>query len=162
MSFIDPTYLRYVYDGLQTGVIQKENNSSLPLGLVGVYEEIFSKSITLIERKRLVDFFTVWAVLKKEVSASLVAELLSWREEDVFNNLNKFSKWFNSFSPNKYVLYHQSFYVFMHEYSSYRKIEKIIITLNSLKSFEAIDYCEKYLNDHNYSLAFTDDKYSKR
>ena len=59
MNFIDPTYLRFVHNGLQSGAILKENTSSLPFGLIGIYEDIFFNSITLQERKKLIDFITV-------------------------------------------------------------------------------------------------------
>ena len=36
---VDPTYLRTIHDGLVTGSVNKDNASSLPYGLVGVYEE---------------------------------------------------------------------------------------------------------------------------
>ena len=36
---IDPTYLRTIHYGLLSGKFHKDNESSLPLGLVGIYEE---------------------------------------------------------------------------------------------------------------------------
>ena len=162
MKFIDPTYLRYVHNGLQTGSVDKENVASLPFGLIGIYESIFSNSIALLERKKLLDFFTVWAVLKKEVSTSLVADILCWREDDVLNYINEFSRWFNSVTPNKYVLYHQSLVAFVLQFAPQHKLKKIIDLLTNLNTQEAKEYCETHLNDHNYSLSFIEEEYSKK
>ena len=35
----DPTYLRYIVDGLDSHTIQQENLAALPQGLIGIYEE---------------------------------------------------------------------------------------------------------------------------
>ena len=44
MSHLDPTYLRYIYDGLIKGSIHPENESELPEGLIGLYEESFEEN----------------------------------------------------------------------------------------------------------------------
>ena len=50
--FTDPTYLRYIHDGLHSGKINKENVAALPVGLVGMYEEAMPPSTNVYERKR--------------------------------------------------------------------------------------------------------------
>ena len=35
----DPTYLRTIHDGLLSGIIHKDNASTLPIGLIGIYED---------------------------------------------------------------------------------------------------------------------------
>ena len=42
MNKIEPTYLRYIYDGLNKGSINSQNASSLPNGFIGLFEEAFS------------------------------------------------------------------------------------------------------------------------
>ena len=64
----DPTYLRSIYDGLSAGSINKDNATALPIGLVGVYEEALPPASNVSERKKFLEFFAVWAILKKEVS----------------------------------------------------------------------------------------------
>ena len=49
---LDPTYLRYVYDGLVSGQIHPENPSDLPEGLIGLYEEAFDESISVVARQK--------------------------------------------------------------------------------------------------------------
>jgi hypothetical protein len=39
MPQLEPTYLRYIYDGLIKGSIHPENAAELPEGLIGLYEE---------------------------------------------------------------------------------------------------------------------------
>jgi hypothetical protein len=114
MSFIDPTYLRYVYDGLQTGAISSENPSVLPVGLVGVYEEAFLNSTAVSHRSKILEFFSVWALLKKEVSATFVLPLLSrWTEEHVLECIAQYSRWFNSPLSGKYQIYHERLRTFV-------------------------------------------------
>ena len=72
----DPTYLRSIYDGLILGSINKDNSTALPIGLVGVYEEALPPASNVNERKKFLEFFGVWAILKKEVSVSFVLPLL--------------------------------------------------------------------------------------
>jgi hypothetical protein len=76
MSHLEPTYLRYIYDGLLKGSIHPENAAELPDGLIGLYEEAFDERTSVIERQKLLQFFAIWALLKKEVSAAFVAEVL--------------------------------------------------------------------------------------
>ncbi len=43
MPHLEPTYLRYIYDGLVRGNIHPENAAELPDGLIGMYEEAVCK-----------------------------------------------------------------------------------------------------------------------
>jgi len=60
MKMIDPTYLRTIHDGLLSGSVHKDNASALPQG------------VNVNQRKKFLEFFAVWALLKKEVSALLI------------------------------------------------------------------------------------------
>jgi uncharacterized protein with GYD domain len=127
----DPTYLRSIYDGLSAGSINKDNATALPIGLVGIYEEVLPPESNVNERKRFMEFFGVWALLKKEVSVEFVMLLLEgWSEEEVVNYIDRYSKWFNSPVSGKYVLYHERFRNFLlqkisHHY--FREINRLII-----------------------------------
>ena len=68
--FTDPTYLRTIYDGLVSGSLHRDNTSALPAGLVGIYEEALPPESNVNKRKKFLEFFVVWALLKKEVSAA--------------------------------------------------------------------------------------------
>jgi hypothetical protein len=72
MPKLEPTYLRYIYDGLFKGCIHPENDAELPDGIIGMYEEAFNERTIVIERQKLLQRFTIWALLKKEVSAASV------------------------------------------------------------------------------------------
>lgn len=125
MSFIDPTYLRYVYDGLQTGEVSSENPSVLPNGLVGVYEEAFVNSTAVNHRSKILQFFSVWALLKKEVSATFILSLLSgWTEEQVLECIAEYSKWFNSPTSGKYQIYHERLRTFVLQRVSAEELRK--------------------------------------
>ena len=108
MKMIDPTYLRTIHDGLLSGVMHKDNASALPMGLVGMYEEALPASVNVNERKKFLEFFAVWALLKKEVSTEFVTRLLeNWTDEQVIDYIAQYSKLFNNPVSGKYVLYHE-------------------------------------------------------
>ena len=100
---IEPTYLRYIRDGLKKEAIHPDN--ALPDGLIGLYEDAFSENLSAVERQKLLEQFAIWALLKKEVSANFVAEVLDVKEENVLDFIAAYSKWFNSPEPGKYQLY---------------------------------------------------------
>ena len=77
---IDPAYLRIVNDGLLLGTLNKSNSSALPAGLMGIYEEALPSETFVNDRQSFLEFFSVWALLKKEVSAAFVSQLLGWTE----------------------------------------------------------------------------------
>ena len=107
MKCTDPTYLRSIYDGLSAGSINKDNATALPIGLVGIYEEAMPPASNVNERKKFMEFFAVWAILKKEVSASFVAEVLGEPEKEILNYIYTYSAWFISSDSGKYHLYHK-------------------------------------------------------
>jgi hypothetical protein len=86
---LDPTYLRTIHDGLLLGTLHKDNASALPMGLVGIYEEALPPECNVNERKKFLEFFAVWALLKKEVSAAFVVAILEgWTEEKVLDYIS--------------------------------------------------------------------------
>ena len=121
----DPTYLRTIHDGLLSGAVHKDNASALPIGLVGMYEEALPPATNVNERKKFLEFFSVWALLKKEVSAEFVTPLLAvWSEGQVIDYITQYSKWFNSPVSGKYVLYHERLRTFVLQKISAHHFEK--------------------------------------
>jgi hypothetical protein len=112
MKIIDPTYLRTIYDGLNSGAIHKDNASALPAGLVGMYEAAFPPTSNVNNRKKVLDFFAIWALLPSPVGLSDVAIInnISLFECDLF--INKYSKYFNKSFDNKYFLYNERLKLF--------------------------------------------------
>jgi hypothetical protein len=76
MNSLDPSYLRYIYDGIFNGIIASDNESNLPDGLVGLYEDAFLENIPVYKRQQSLDIFACWALLKKEASILFVSEIL--------------------------------------------------------------------------------------
>ena len=157
MRMIDPTYIRTIYDGLLLGTLHKDNASGLPMGLVGMYEEALPPASNVNERKKFLDFFAVWALLKKEVSvAFLMALLEGWSEETIIYYINKYSKWFNSPQSGKYVLYHERLRAFILQKISKQQFnacnETIIIVSHDALSRRSGDewenYALEYLSNH--------------
>ncbi len=179
-DYIDPSYLRYIHDGLNSGSIHAENASSLPDGgLISIYEDALPPEHNVKERKRFIEFFGVWAMLKKEVSVGFVVPLLQhWFEfeavdNDTNNNYNKqelevteyilkYSNWFNSPVSGKYILYHERIRTFVIQRMSKSLIEKCYADLialfeNSIQhktddetEYFALEYLSYYLLDQTF------------
>jgi hypothetical protein len=153
MNFIDPTYLRSIADDLAAGAINKDNPAALPDGLAGIFEKALPPEQNVRERKRFLEFFSVWALLKKEVSATFVVPLLDgWSEEDILDYIARYSKWFNSPESGKYVLFHERFRIFLLQKISESDVlninQRIIgLCFSSLKNKQA-DEWECYALEH--------------
>ena len=93
---LDPTYLRYIYDNLIKGSVHPDNASELPDGLIGLYEEAFEENFPILQRQKLLKRFALFALLKKEVSANFVAEVLEENETEILEFINSYTSWFNS------------------------------------------------------------------
>ena len=93
---LEPTYLRYVYDGLDKGSISSNNPTSLPIGFIGLFEDEFPSSMPLGERMSLLNRLAMWALLKGPVSIEMVAEILNEESDRTKALVDRYSKWFNS------------------------------------------------------------------
>lgn len=145
---LEPTYLRYIYDGLVKGNIHPENAAELPDGLIGLYEEAFDERTSVVERQKLLQRFAIWALLKKEVSAAFVAEVLGESEDDIQEFISTYSAWFNSPESGKYQLYHERLKVYLLQKMSEKEIyalhEKLIGRLEQAIEDQKTDEFECY------------------
>ena len=148
MPHLEPTYLRYIYDGLIKGSIHPENAAELPDGLIGMYEEAFDERTSVVERQKLLQRFAIWALLKKEVSAAFVAEVLEEPEDDIQEFISTYSAWFNSPESGKYQLYHERLKVYLLQKLSEKEIqvihEKLIAFLELAIEEQKADEFERY------------------
>ena len=145
---LEPTYLRYIYDGLVKGSIHPENAAELPEGLIGLYEEAFDERTSVVERQKLLERFAIWALLKKEVSAVFVAEVLGETEDEIQGFISNYSAWFNSPESGKYQLYHERLKVYLLQKLSegelYGLHEKLISRLEQAIEEQKADEFEWY------------------
>jgi hypothetical protein len=161
MSHLEPTYLRYIYDGLIKGSIHPDNAAELPERLIGLYEEAFDERQPVHKRQQLLERFAIWALLKKEVSIQFIAEVLSQPEEEIQEFIATYSAWFNSPESGKYQLYHERLKVFLLQKFSGGEIAELnnqIIQFLSLRfsviqKNESTLYCYQYLSHHAYVAA---------
>ena len=164
MIHLEPAYLRYIYDGLIKGSIHPENAAELPDGLIGMYEVAFDERISALERQKLLQRFTIWALLKKEVSAAFVAEVLGEAEDDIQEFISTYSAWFNSPESGKYQLYHERLKVYLLQKLSEREVhvlhEKLIgrleLAIQEQKSDEFEWYGLEFLVGHLGTSAMLD------
>ncbi len=140
MSALDPSYLRSIRDGILSGNIEANNTDALPDGLVGLYDkELFPPTMKWKERKETLDFFLVFALAQKEISADFAAEILGdeWynqidentsKEEKRIQRVNDLvqfhSKRLSSAGGGKYRLYHERFKVYVLQKSDIEILKK--------------------------------------
>lgn len=156
MANLEPSYLRYIHDGLNNGNIHPENAAELPDGLIGMYEDAFDERMSVLERQKLLKYFAIWALLKKEVSAAFVAEVLDNSEDDIQQFISTYSAWFNSPVSGKYQLYHERLKVYLLQKLSEREIlalnnnliSKLEICLEEQKEDEFEYYGLEFLAGH--------------
>lgn len=169
MRELEPTYLRYVFDELNNGSISSDNSSSLPYGFVGIFEKEFSSDISSVERSKLLKRLALWSLLKRAVSTNFYSKLLN-EDEDLSKQLiDRYSNWFNSPEPGKYVLFHDRLRVFLLQKLSNHEInelnEQIISYLEaSLKSSlgdESESYALEYLSHHMLVESQMDTNYDR-
>jgi hypothetical protein len=108
------------------GIIHPDNAAELPDGLIGLYEEAFDERQPVHNRQKLLERFAVWALLKKEVSAAFVAEVLGESEDEIQDFIATYSAWFNSPESGKYQLYHERLKVYLLQKLSEGSVKVII------------------------------------
>ena len=113
MPNLEPTYLRYVYDGLNKGSLNAENAAALPQGFIGLYEQEFTQKTPAGERKKVLNQLALWALFKGAVSANMAAAVLELEEEQMKDLVDTYSSWFNSPESGKYQLYHERLRVYL-------------------------------------------------
>ena len=156
MPHLEPTYLRYIYDGLIKGSIHSENAAELPEGLIGLYEEAFDEKQPVYIRQQLLQHFAIWALFKKEVSTQFVAEILNQPEEEIQEFIAAYSAWFNSPESGKYQLYHERLKVYLLQKLSEGEVAKLnnlivdflLQKVNEVKHSESVSYCFENLSFH--------------
>jgi hypothetical protein len=158
MQNLDPTYLRYIYDNLIKGSLHPENASELPEGLIGLYEEAFEEFIPVLKRQQLLQRFALFALLKKEVSAAFVVEVMDESETNILDFINTYASWFNSPDPGKFQLYHERLKVYVLQKLSAKEIlsihEKLIarleLSIEEQKADEFESYGLEFISEHYY------------
>ena len=152
MPNLEPTYLRYVYDGLLRETFQADNAAGLPDGLVGAYDQAFNAAVPVAERQGMMSELAVWALLKKEASTVFVARVLGVEAERIADQIARFSSWFNSPEPGKYQLYHERLKVYLlqklSEQELYELQEKLITFLEQAMAEQKADEVELYALEH--------------
>lgn len=153
MPDIEPIYLRHVVDGLRKGGLNKENPSSLPYGLTGLYEQEILQDIPLIKRSKVLNILGIWALLKRPVSLGFVKQIMGIEEVSILEFINEFSRWFNSPENGRYQLYHERLRTFVLSKLSENEIieitDRLLSTLNGdQNSCEFKEYYLHYYIDH--------------
>ncbi len=77
MPNLDPSYIRSIRDGIINGSVEANNQEALPDGLVGLYDqELFPPTMKWKERKETLNFFLVFAIAQKEITADFASTIL--------------------------------------------------------------------------------------
>ena len=163
MSHLEPSYLRYIYDGLDKGELHPDNSAALPEGLTGLYEAAFEESKPARERQKLLENFAIWALLKKDVSAQFVAEILDVPTQEIIDFIATYSNWYTSPESGKYQLYHERLKVYLLQKLSEQEIatlhNKLVSRLEQALANQKQDEFELYglefLSNHYYIDAYS-------
>ena len=163
MPQLEPSYLRYIYDGLEKGDLHPDNAAALPEGLIGLYEAAFVDSKPARERQKLLNTLAIWALLKKEVSAQFVAEILEIPTQEIVDFIATYSSWFSSPESGKYQLYHERIKVYLLQKLSEQEIailhNKLILRLEQAIEKQKEDdfeiYGLEFLSFHYYINAYS-------
>ncbi len=166
---LEPTYLRYVYDGLNKGLLNASNASALPQGFIGLFENEFPANISSFERTSLLKRLALWALFKAAVSTHLASEILQEDEEETKALIDTYSKWFNSTEPGKYILYHDRLRTYFLQKLSSHEIQSINETLISYLEAalerniidEANEYALQHLATHMAVESQLDNNYDR-
>jgi hypothetical protein len=169
LNKLEPTYLRYVYDGLHKGSLNAENASALPQGFIGLFESEFPSNISSVERISVLRRLTLWALFKGAVSTHLASEVLEEDEEDTKTLIDTYSKWFNSPEPGKYILYHDRLRSYFLQKLSSHEVqslnEKLISYLEAAlkdnREDEAQEYALAHLATHMAVESQLDNNYDR-
>jgi tetratricopeptide (TPR) repeat protein len=152
LNHIEPTYLRFVYDKLEKGILNSENPSSLPDGFVGIYEQEFMANTSVDQRQNTLLKFGLWSLFKSAVSIETFSLVFNVQQSEIRVFIDSYSNWFNSPEPGRYQLYHDRIKVFflqkLKNYELQELNERLISSL--LKSIKAKngDSTEKYALEH--------------
>jgi hypothetical protein len=173
---LDPSYIRSIRDGIIKGNIEANNQEALQDGLIGLYDkELFPPTMKWKERKEILQFFLVFALAQKEISADFAAQVLGdmWynlsdentsKEEKRLQRVNDLiqlhSKRFGSAGGGKYRLYHERFRVYILQKVSQQDISQfndkfISLCETALETISEKDIPEK----ESYALEFISTHY---
>jgi hypothetical protein len=148
MPHLEPSYLRYIFNGLEKGDLHRDNAAALPEGLTGLYEATFEESKPAREGQKLLETFAIWAILKKEVSAHFVVEILEVPTQEIVDFIATYSNWFTSPESGKYQLYHERLKVYLLQKISENEIailhDKLIKRLEQALAEQKEDEFEVY------------------
>ena len=161
MSHLEPSYLRYIYDGLEKGELHPDNAAALPEGLTGLYEAAFEENKPARERQKLLETFAIWALLKKEVSAQFVAEILEVPIQNIIDFIATYSNWFTSPESGKYQLYHERLKAYLLQKLSEQEISilhnklisRLELAIEGQKEDEFELYGLEFLSVHYFTTA---------
>ena len=78
----------------------------------------------VIKRVSILNRLALWALLKGPASIEMVAEILDEHPDTTKALIDKYSKWFNSPEPGKYVLYHDRLRTYLLQKLSDNEVQK--------------------------------------
>ncbi len=163
---VEPTYLRFAIIGLKSSQINNENPSSLPNGLIGLYEGAFSLDVSTANRSLFLQNLALWAIFRRPISISLMASVSGINETETKSFVTNHSKWFNSTESGRYELYHERLKNFLISKLSQTDFEELNVKLlRNLRSkelsSELLMYRFHHYVDHLISVCMLNDNFKE-
>lgn len=163
---VEPTYLRFTIIGLRSSQISNDNPSSLPYGLIGLYEGAFPHGISTANRSAFLKNLALWAIFRRPISISLMASISGINEAETKSFVTNHSNWFNSTESGKYELYQESLKNFLLSKLSQTDFVKLnVLLLKKLRSkelsSELIMYRFHHYVDHLICVCMLNDTFKE-
>ena len=155
MKMIDPTYLRFVCDELNSGKLDKSNLSGLPIGVSSFFDKIFDYENLITERKDLLDKFTNMALLRSGISLEYMAILTASPIYDWKQFIHRYSQYFNVDTLGSYRLYHDRFIIFLFQRSNDSTIKNNVQKI--LEKIDLVDDKKWIIENKGYFLFLNDE-----
>jgi hypothetical protein len=161
VSYLEPTYLRYVYDGLLRETLQADNAAGLPDGITGLYSTIFSEKENNTATRDHLFLFKLFAVLRGAVGKNEVFKISSGQinDESFTQFIGVYARFMNRNLEGKYSIYHERLRIFLLQRMTILEFldltRSIIKVLKNARknSHPLYSYRINYLAEHVYSIA---------
>lgn len=150
MVMVDPTYLRFVCDELNSGKLDKSNPEALPAGISSFFDGIFQPGVSVVERKNLLDKFAIMALQRDGISLEHIARLTSSTAHDWKDFIQRYSRYFIVDSKGGYRLFHDRFHMFIHQRTSGHNLKMTVQGI--LGNFDLLDDEKWKIENKGYFL----------
>jgi len=108
-----------------SGYVHTTDTAALPVGLMAIYEKDIFDTMAARERARLMELFSVWALLEQPQSIESVAQIILQDAAELQELLSVHLKYFKISQGGKHELYHPRFRSYIIQRNSPSSLQRI-------------------------------------